>query len=437
MKAAPVPSSRIGRFFQYGGLALGVGMNVVTDAVKRATGFADPNHAQANDSLVMTAKNMEKIVDRLVTMRGGALKLGQMLSIQDKNMIPPEFEKILLRVQNSANYMPDSQLQRVMTKELGSDWSTRFASFDMVPMAAASIGQVHRAQLHDGRQVAVKVQYPGVAASIESDLSYLRTLATMGSLLPKGMYIDDAIKVAKKELAWECDYYREADGRREVHWFREGFPRLNVPRVVRELSTGAVISSDFVEGVPIGTVTHLSQEKRDKVRRIIAASATSCLKLCLKELFEFRFMQTDPNWSNFLYDEKTDTIHLLDFGAAREFPKTFTDTYFEVLRAGATKDREACVRWSQELGFLTGYESETMTNAHVNSLTSLATPFAQTLAGQRFDFASQSITDKVRADIPVMLRERLKAPPVDSYSLHRKLSGDLFWGAWERYQEGK
>ncbi|KAJ3369039.1 hypothetical protein HDU91_000150 [Kappamyces sp. JEL0680] len=325
------------------------------------------------------------------------------------------------RVQNAADYLPESQLERVLRQTWGADWRTQFQEFTMVPFAAASIGQVHRAVLLDGSRVAVKVQYPGVQKSIDSDLDNLVMLLSMGQLLPKGLYLDNTIRVARQELKVECDYVHEADAmiRFASLLASRGLDQhFYVPRVYKELSRQNVLVTEFVEGVTIDRATVLPQEKRD-------ALGSRLLDLCLSELFVFRYMQTDPNWSNFLYDVDQDKINLIDFGAAREFSKPFTDSYLQLLKAGAEKDRDSAIKYSIDLGFLTGLESEAMLAAHTNSLFTLAQPFnAESSDNGVYNFAKAgALTSTVKSDIPVMLRERLKPPPDETYSLHRKLSG--------------
>ncbi|KAI8919017.1 ABC1 family-domain-containing protein [Powellomyces hirtus] len=407
-----VPSSRVSRLWHYGSLAAGVGFGAVSETLRRGIGLSPES---SSSSPILSSSNIEFIVKKLTRMRGAALKLGQMISIQDNKMLPPELEQVLLRVQNNANYMPTSQLQTTLRNELGDNWRQKFASFDLHPIAAASIGQVHRATTIENVDVAVKIQYPGVAASIDSDLNNLRSLILFSNFLPKGLYLDNTIRVARKELAWECDYTREAAAMNTFSQHLSGTPGFRVPTVIPDLSTAQILTTTFVPGTPLGNCSHLPQATRDSI-------ATRILTLCFRELFEWRFMQTDPNWSNFLYDQDTDTIYLLDFGAAREFGQEFTDNYRNVLMAASVGDREACKHWSEVLGFLTGVESQAMTSAHINSLTMLAEPFATT-SPHMYDFAAQDVTARVRAEIPLMLRERLTPPPDETYSLHRKLSG--------------
>ncbi|KAJ3342646.1 hypothetical protein HDU93_001626 [Gonapodya sp. JEL0774] len=346
MTPARVPGSRISRLWHYGNLFAGVAMGGAAEAVRRTVGAGS-----STPNVLMSPQNVERVVKRLSRMRGAALKLGQMFSIQDNVMLPPEVEAILLRVQNAANFMPESQLQQVMRSELGDSWQSKFASFSLTPFAAASMGQVHRAVLLSGQTVAVKVQYPGVAESIDSDLDSLKSLLLLGNLLPRGLYLDKSIAVARKELAWEVDYEREADNMDKFAELLREDKHFKVPKTFRKHSTKRVLISEFVPGVPVHKLAEVDQQTRDRI-------GIRMLELCLRELFTYRFMQTDPNWSNFLYDDASETVYLVDFGAARTFSEKFTDGYLEVLQAAAMQDRAKIAYWSKELGFLTGLETE-------------------------------------------------------------------------------
>jgi aarF domain-containing kinase len=133
-------------------------------------------------------------------------------------------------------------------------------------------------------------------------------------------------------------------------------------------------------------------------------------------------MQTDPNWTNFLYNPENNKLELLDFGASREYPKNFVDHYVRLLAAASRTDRGKVKELSEDLGYLTGHESKTMLDAHIGSVLTLAEPFLES-APELYDFSDQTITERVKSFIPVMLRERLAPPPEETYSLHRKLSG--------------
>jgi aarF domain-containing kinase len=153
-----------------------------------------------DNNLLLTEANANRIVDTLCKVRGAALKLGQMISIQDNSLITPELQNMFERVRQSADFMPAWQMEKVLAKDLGADWKTKLGSFDSKPFAAASIGQVHKATLPDGRLVAIKIQYPGVAESIEHDINNLVSLLKVWQILPKGLYADKALKVARKEF---------------------------------------------------------------------------------------------------------------------------------------------------------------------------------------------------------------------------------------------
>lgn len=162
-----VPASPLARVFGFGTLAMGLAAGTVAEGVRRTLGVSD---AAAGAGVVMSEANAERLASTLCRMRGAALKLGQMLSIADDSVVPPVVQEVLERVRQSADIMPKHQLHSALSAAFGPDWRDLVAEFDDTPMAAASIGQVHRAVMHDGRVVAMKVQYPGVARSIDSDL---------------------------------------------------------------------------------------------------------------------------------------------------------------------------------------------------------------------------------------------------------------------------
>lgn len=413
LRSAKVPSSRIARLLHYGSLGAGLAWG--------AAGSYFSREGQESKQF-MSDDNIKRLVDKLSTMRGAALKLGQFMSIQDSNLLPQQIEQVMLRVQNSAHYMPQWQMEKVMRQDLGSEWRKAFDSFDDIPFASASIGQVHAATLSSshtsemaGKKVAVKVQFPGVRESIGSDLSNLRWLVTASALLPRGLFLDNTIRVMRRELDDECDYEREKNMCTRFGQLLNGKSEFAVPRVVDDLCSPRVLTCEMMAGRPLTQASRYPQETRDRIAR-------SILQLSLKELFSFRLMQTDPNWTNFLYNERTGKIELIDFGATREYGKEFMDDWLCMLRAAISGDRQACVFWSEKVGYLTGEESNEMRAAHVDSMIALGQPF-RAQAPDPFPFAGQTITAQVRAQIPLMLRERLTPPPEPTYSLNRKLSG--------------
>ncbi|XVF22222.1 hypothetical protein REPUB_Repub12eG0154900 [Reevesia pubescens] len=280
-----VPATPFSRAFGFAALGAGLAWGTVQESAKRLVyGSPKTNDKQSAVSPFLSEKNAERLALALCRMRGAALKIGQMLSIQDESLVPAPILAALDIVRQGADVMPRSQLNQVLDAELGPGWSSKLTSFDYEPMAAASIGQVHRAVTKDGIDVAMKIQYPGVADSIESDLENVKLLLDYTNLIPEGLYLDRAMKVAKEELSRECDYQLEASNQkrfRDLLSSREGF---YVPYVVDDISSKRVLTTELVSGVPIDKVALLNQGTRNYVGRKL-------LQLTLMELFVFRFMQ--------------------------------------------------------------------------------------------------------------------------------------------------
>lgn len=219
--------------------------------------------------------------------------------------------------------------------------------------------------------------------------------------------------MAKEELSRECDYELEAANQKRFRNLLSDLEGFYVPMVIDNISSKRVLTTELVSGVPIDKVALLNQETRNYVGKKL-------LELTLMELFVFRFMQTDPNWSNFLYDETMNSINLIDFGAARDYPKSFVDDYLKMVLACANCNRDTVIEMSRSLGFLTGAESDIMLEAHVQAGFVVGLPFSKPGG---YDFRSTNITQSISNLGATMLRHRLTPPPDEAYSLHRKLSG--------------
>ncbi|KAF8818144.1 ABC1 protein, partial [Cardiosporidium cionae] len=171
-----------------------------------------------------------------------------MLSIQEEHL-PPLLHHVLMEIRNNADCMPKKQLFNLLEAEWGSDWRSHFENFNEQPVAAASIGQVHEAWLKDGRKVAVKIQYPGVAESIESDLKNLMTLIKYTNLLPQRLFLDVLCQEIKTELLAECDYENEAKFFDLFRSLLSAYKGYSIPNIIPSFSTSKILTMDFLHGI--------------------------------------------------------------------------------------------------------------------------------------------------------------------------------------------
>ena len=415
-KSAPVPQSRIGRFVRIGLAAGELAIGGALEGVRRL-GEAKPADA---GSVFLTGSVARRLAERLSQLRGAAMKLGQIFSLEGKDLVPTEVAEALAILRASATPMPLAQLKRVLGREWGTGWEGRFATFDFDPVAAASIGQVHRARTVDGRDLALKIQYPGVARSIDSDVENVATLLRLARLLPAQIDFRGIIAEAKHQLHQEADYLAEARFLGRYRRLVAGEPRLHVPRVHPDFTTRRILAMDYAEGEPLEALAgaDVGQDERDAAGALLE-------HLLFRELFEFRVMQTDPNFANYLWDRQGERMVLLDFGSTREFGADFVEKYRLICRAIVDNDRHGVRRRALEIGYLPADASAAEAEAVVDVIMLVCEPIRHRGV---YDFPRSDLPSRARSlgfDLAVR-KGLLRPPPPETIFLHRKLVGGFF-----------
>ena len=371
--------------------------------------------------LLLTPANARKIADRLATMRGAAMKLGQLMSMDTGDFLPPELTDILSRLRADAQHMPQGQLRNVLNQNWGRGWEKRFASFGFKPIAAASIGQVHRAKTTDGRDLAIKVQYPGVRQSIDSDVDNVAALIKLTGLLPPELDIDPMLADAKAQLHEEADYAHEAAHLARFGELLAGDPDFRVPGLHADLTTTDILAMDYVESIAIEDTIAMDQTTRDGiVQRLVG--------LLLRELFDFRLMQTDPNFANYRFDPASGKLVLLDFGATRTVKDRVSNAYRTLLRGGLTSDMALMREGGLTLGML---HPDAPESHKVAVLGMFDTAFEPLRIDGPFDFSSNEMTSELRGEGMAFAKERTfwQVPPVDTLFIQRKIGGVFLLGS--------
>jgi predicted unusual protein kinase regulating ubiquinone biosynthesis (AarF/ABC1/UbiB family) len=371
--------------------------------------------------MLLTPGNFAKLADRLSHLRGAAMKLGQMISLDAGDLLPPELSDILASLRERAHHMPPAQLEQVILREWGPDWRRHFSRFDAIPIAAASIGQVHRATDRDGRELAIKFQYPGVRESIDSDVDNVSALLRVSGLLPRGLDLAPLLAEAKRQLHEEADYLREGEQLTLFGRLLANSAHYVVPERIEHLSSAQVLAMTFEAGRPIESLETAPQAVRDEVAR-----ALMCV--VLRELFEFGIMQTDPNFANYRYQPDTGRLVLLDFGATRPIDAETVGAYRAMLGAGMAGDGNGLI----EAALKAGIVGSTAVELHRGPIDAMiAVIVGEMIRPGPFDFGDRGFVAALRdRGLEVAADQRAwHVPPADILFTQRKISGTALLAA--------
>lgn len=395
-------------------LTAGIAKNELKHRIQSRFGEAELAGVSEIRARIAQAKLLAENLGRL---KGAFMKAGQLLSIDASDIFPPEAIEILSKLQGQAESIDFEVIRRVLEDELGEETLRQFTQFEQAPVASASIGQVHRAQAF-GADVAVKIQYPGIAASIDADIALLAGLARSWlSLTRRGIELAPTFDELSTILHWETDYVRE---RRYMERFASLLatdPRFEVPQSVPSLSTAKVLTMSWAKGISLDPWMRTAPSLDDR-----RDFAESMLDLYCSEFFEWGVVQTDPNFGNFLIRPAERRIVLLDFGATVEYETEFRRGYVDLLRCVATGSRRRIIEEGIGFGLIDKRESDAAFELFVEMLLVSVDPFQS--ANQPFAFGDASYATRSLDIVKRFVKSlRYSPPPRRLLFLHRKLGG--------------
>jgi predicted unusual protein kinase regulating ubiquinone biosynthesis (AarF/ABC1/UbiB family) len=411
-RSSRVPTGRLERLARIGWMTGEFALGGAAEGLRRALGSTE-----GDASAFLNPANAERLAHHLSRMRGAAMKIGQMLSLADDQMIPPEFADALAILRQSADSMPEAQVRKTLAREYGKDWERHFREFDFAPIAAASIGQVHEAIGADGRELALKIQYPGVSESIDSDVDNLAIALSAARILPGELDLDPMLQEAKKQLRQEADYLAEAAFLRRYRDLIAPDPRFRVPDVDDALTTPHILVMERMLGLPLEdlTGTEHSQERRNEM-------GARLVELSFRELFEFRLMQTDPNFANYLLLPDGETIGLLDFGSTSDVGAEISRKFADLFRGLRSGSRHELVCACVQLGYLREDDSEILTDRFLELVQLMWEPL--TMHGP-YDFGSADVMKRGQElGMELVFKHGYwRTPAAETIFLQRKLDG--------------
>jgi predicted unusual protein kinase regulating ubiquinone biosynthesis (AarF/ABC1/UbiB family) len=344
-KEDEIKGSRVRRAATMTGAAAGVAAREATARAMRMGPASDSRRAAASRQQLKSAQSLVKV---LGGMRGAAMKVGQTLSAVDLGLVPeeirPQFQEILASLQHDAKPVPFKAIEKVVREDLEGPLSEHFADFEQTPIAAASIGQVHRAVLHDGRTVAVKVQYPGIAEAIHSDMQNLRLGLKLLSVIAPGIDTGAIADEIRERIGQELDYELEATSHRSMARAYRGHPFIVVPDVVTSLCRERVLVSEYVDGRRFAEIKDAPQPDRNRIGEIL-------IRFYINGPIRHRLLNGDPHPGNSLFLDDG-RVAFVDFGFFKTLSQLEVEQLIQSTRATYEGDANALFEVISGLGAL-------------------------------------------------------------------------------------
>lgn len=384
----------------------------------KAGGFAASGWLSNDPANPEALGKIEYLVRELGELKGTAMKVGQSISMYGEHLLPKEINELLKKLQQEAPPLEWPAMLEVLQKELPAEILNEL-EFETNPVASASIGQVHRARIKaTGQEIALKIQYPGVDQAVETDLKLLKFILNLTEIMPRGPRFDQIFDEIRVMFHQEIDYRQERGYAEKFRTLTAGDARFVVARTHERYSTKRVLAMDYVAGVRADhpSVQELPQERRN-------ALGAAFLELYLKELTEWRLVQTDPHLGNYLIqvdpEGKQDRLVLLDFGAAREVPADFLRSYLYLIQGGLHKDARAIEKGGRMLGLLKPEDTLQLVDDYARLCFLITEPFHGV-----YDWGASDLPKRVaKSAASIFASYRLRSPPREFVFLDRKLGG--------------
>lgn len=409
-----VPTGRLQRFMKLSGLSSQVTASTLGQKVK---GLFQKEEDRVRSTLENQIRNAERMVETMGYLKGAVMKVGQMISLHDGEGMPKEIADVLSRLQAQAPPLKYERIEEQFRAAFDASPQELFLEFDRQPMASASLGQVHRGVTHDGQEVAIKIQYPGIADTISSDLQNLRTLFDAMGVVSRRFETEGIFGEIRARLLEEVDYVQEAINLETFRALYKDDPRVVIPRYLPRYSSERILTMELIHGLSTQQMLEagLSQEAKNQL-------GVNLLDIFLKQLLHFDMIHGDPHHGNYLF-LPDGRFALLDFGCVKRLPPGFMKTYRALTLATLNDDRAGMVTHLITLGFLADDKNVRANELLVDVCRIFLTPF---LEDKTYHFGSSQLHE-LGQDIPKrFLALGAMKFPADALYLNRVFIGLYF-----------